>query len=135
MQEGEEGFWAGAGLARHVGDFAIDLVVSDPQLVELGDFLRLKVLFDQVVQRLLLDRGDVFLSRLQLGHGHDDQHPLAQVEARDDAVVDRGDDAVGHAELGRGRRALGRFFRRRIQGPCRGLRAGLSLRGRRRLGP
>ncbi len=123
---------SGARLAGHVGDFLIDFGVADLELLELGQFSGLQVLVDQVVQRLLLDGADVFLGRLHLGHGHQHQHPLAQVEAGDDAIVDRGDDAVGQAELRRRRRALRRFLSGGVQrAGGRNLRGGLGG-GRRR---
>ncbi|MNS30898.1 hypothetical protein D3C72_629380 [compost metagenome] len=131
FQEGHIAFRGGAGLAGHAGDFLIDFGVGNLQLFELGDLGGLKVLLDQVVQRLLLDGADVFFGGLNLGHGHQHQHPLTQVVAGDDPVIDGGDDAVGQAELRGGGGALRRFFRRRVQRSSSGRRLRRSRLGRR----
>ncbi|MNS93214.1 hypothetical protein D3C72_1273720 [compost metagenome] len=134
FQEGHVAFGSRACLAGHAGDFLVDLGVGNLQLIEFRYLGGLKVLLDQVVQRLLLDGADVFLGRLDLGHGHQHQHPLTQVETGDDPVVDGGDDAVGHAELRRGGRcALRRFLGGRVQGSGGGRGLRRCRAGRRRL--
>ena len=118
----------GRGRARgagHFSDFLIHLFVGDLQALELGHLLNLQAILDQGVQRRLLDGGQILLGRLHLRRGDQHQHPLTQVIAGDDLVVDGGDDAVGHFELRLGARRRGRFLGRRI-----GRAGGDALAGR-----
>ena len=118
-----------AGLARHLGDFLVDLLVGDFQAFELGDLLGLQALLNQPVEGGLLDRRQVLLGRLDLRRGDQHEHLLTQIESRDDLVVHRGDDAVGHLELGGGASRCGTVAGRRIRRSGGGrLRSGRSGR-------
>jgi hypothetical protein len=102
FEEGHILFGRRAGLLGHVGDLAIDFLVADLEIFVVGDLLGLEAFLDQCRKSLLLDGRNILVGGLDLAHGDDRQHPLTQVEACDHLVIDRGDDAVGEGELGRG---------------------------------
>ena len=111
----------GTDFLGHRPEFLIDLFIGDHQVLELGQFLSLKALVNQQVQGLLLNGGNVFRGRLDLSHSDQQQHALAQIEARDHAVVDSCEDAVRHLERRRSRCGCG---------CCLGCRIECSRRGR-----
>ena len=114
------------GLLRHGGDLGVDLFIRDDQGRIFGDLLGLEMLLDQHVEGFALDLGHVLGRRLDLAHDDQQQHPLAQVIAGDDAVIDGGDNAVGDLELRFLRARLGRAVGRGVEGTGGNRRLGLG---------